>query len=220
MLPLTVSTSHAVVPLFMICCRCWELTALHLCQRSADFLCRSCRQQALSQWQTRSNDLQIEYVSYRAQCHEQERTIAFQTTLADRCDSLPSKHFGALLMGTAIDCECVCNCRTNARAYHMQQHIQYQGNTIHELQSRLYWVSLMYCHLIMCVCACVCMCERETASNRARQAVTHGIHFYDVLGGAKCRPGLIAPYSAGQYVEASLRAGAGHESHHTALCSP
>ena len=66
----------------------------------------------MSYWQTRSSGLQIEMVSYRAQCHEQNGTIAAyqenQDIQNNRRDRLPSKHLGAVLLGTATDCAYVC----------------------------------------------------------------------------------------------------------------
>lgn len=65
----------------------------HLCQKSADVLCLSRRNTALSACQIKSADLMEELVSYRSQCCEMDGTIAALTEQHDlqasRRDTLP-----------------------------------------------------------------------------------------------------------------------------------
>ena len=80
-------------------------------------------------------------VSYRAQCHEQNGTIAAfhenQDIQNERCDRLPSKHLGGLLWKTAIDCVCAMQDPQYAEA-HLVPKCHYQQAAITALRGELY----------------------------------------------------------------------------------
>lgn len=138
---------------FCCCCRVAAnaKSHQHLCRKSAELLCLSCRDTALSAYQAKNAHLAWELLSFRSQCYEMDGFATFtrqHETQTSRCDSLscntlaPSAEYSRRL---SVYVQCRMGSRSR-RASSVKQHGRSQQTNTNPREVDVYRVSSLYCH--------------------------------------------------------------------------